>query len=139
MKRLITCAALLLVAGVVVFHATREMTATAGNERVLSESNQAYYSRVEGAALRRHYVERLKAKAELMSDEEIKAALETTDGEIRALEAESRLTDASEILTSIVKEYEGTNAAHFAKQMLAVYGGGDLQNPIPRSIQPLEN
>jgi len=126
MKRFITCAALLLVTSAVVVTAVRERSVLRADDeaRVTARLFQTEYrprNDLPADDLRQQYVERLKAKAELMSDEEIKAALETTDKEIRDLEAEKRLKDVSNALASIMADCEGTRAAGIAEVMLQVY------------------
>ena len=58
--------------------------------------------------------------------EELESALDTTNREIRELDAQQRLKGASETLEKIVAECEGTQAAPVAARMLELY-----RNPEP--------
>jgi hypothetical protein len=109
MKRLITCAALLL-AAVAVFSAVG-----AQDEAVPSSAVDAQRQRL---------LEQLKTKVDLMSEEEVEAALRETHSEIVSLQAKRKLDEAAMILRTIVKEYEVTPAANVAGQMLAVHDRG---------------
>jgi hypothetical protein len=77
-------------------------------------------------ALRQKYVEQQAVKALLMQSEELESALDTTNREIRELDAQQRLKGASETLEEIVAECEGTQAAPVAARMLELY-----RNPEP--------
>lgn len=112
MKRLITCALLLLVA-VVVFASLREQAARAEDGAVVTVP--------AAETLREQYLERQRAKAALMSEEQLQQALETTDTEIRELDAENKVMSAAEVLANVVANSEGTRAAHVAQRMLQVY------------------
>ncbi len=69
-------------------------------------------------SLRRQYLELQKRKAELMSEEQLQAALKTTDADILRLQAEKKLAQARQILQGIVGEYPNTEAANAAAKML---------------------
>ena len=125
MKRLITCAALLLLAAVV-FVVAWERTAQAQEEITF-----VVVDPVTGFdAQRQQLLERTKAKIELMSDEEVQQALESTDAEIRKMQAKQQLDQTAESLRSIMEEFEGTESATAAKRML------DAMQP-PREYRPL--
>jgi len=123
MKRLIAYAVLVLVAAVVVLTPARRATIQA---QVAGPSE----------ALREQYIETLKTKAGLMSDEEVQKALETANAEIRALQANQKLDQTAETLRSIEQEFKGTPAADEAKSMLKAYAidEGDFKpvgQPVP--------
>jgi len=76
--------------------------------------------------LRQKYVEQQAVKALLMQAEELESALDTTNREIRELDAQTRLKGVSETLERIVAECNGTQAAPVAARMLELY-----RNPEP--------
>jgi hypothetical protein len=123
MKRLVTCALLLLVASFAI-GAVQEVRSVlrAGNEPVVVR-DYGVVDPVNGAdAKRQQLLERLKSKVELMSDEDVDKALEATDKEIQELEAAKRLDDATKLLQSIVNQYGGTPSAQRAGRMLDAGG-----------------
>jgi hypothetical protein len=72
-------------------------------------------------ALRQQYVQQQAVKATLMQAEDLQAALDATNHEIRELDAQTRLKDVSDTLARIVEECNGTQAAPIAEQMLDLY------------------
>jgi hypothetical protein len=89
--------------------------------------------------LREHLLDRTKAKIELMSEEDIRRALEATDSEIRVMQARQKLDETAATLRTIVKEFNGTPSADLAKQMIELhdrggegnYGAGYYPGPTP--------
>jgi hypothetical protein len=133
MKRLITCAALMLVAAVVVFTNFRERSRLrAGDELFRSSTFESDFqdaAAVEPNPLREQVLERLKAKVELMTDEELKQTLQTTDAEIRTMQAKQELDQTTEILRRIVSGFEGTSSAVTAQAMIQVYENRHATTP----------
>lgn len=72
-------------------------------------------------ALREKYVQQQAVKALLMQAEELQSALDTTNTEIRELDAQARLKEVSETLAAIAEEFNGTQAAPVAERMLELY------------------
>jgi len=122
MKRLITSAALVLVAAVgilgVNFRMPTELRADEQRELPVTTKLDDFVLLATPTDQRQQLLERLKAKVELMSDEDVQQALEATDAEIRTLRAEFKLQEAVSILRSVVEEFEGTPPASKAKRML---------------------
>ena len=155
MRRLITCAALLLVAAAVVFSATRAQLARAGDatRRADDVVSRAHDSATPASArasatrtvpisqdatvapesnpLREQYLERQRAKAELMSDDEIQQALDAMDKEIRVLESERDLKEAAAMLDRIKSQHLGTLAGSVADRMLQIYRDRDAPTRTP--------
>ncbi|MFO1092971.1 MAG: hypothetical protein U0992_06615 [Planctomycetaceae bacterium] len=131
MKRLIASATLLLVTGLVFVVAddirTRPVLladeAASAPAQFIVDSVRPQSSPALDA-LREQYVEQQRAKAALMSDEELKSALGETAKEVRELEAKKHVQQISEALAAVVKKYEGTHAAAVAEQMLRTYHDG---------------
>lgn len=139
MKRLIACAALLVYAAVV-FTATRELAAVRADDFPLKSTNDTTHGKfftfsvgAESAPdpLREAYVEQQRAKAALMSDDELKKALESTASEIRVMQAKQKLDQTAAALRSIVKDFEGTPSAQLAKEMLKLHERGPVQDTRP--------
>ena len=120
MRRLITCAALLLIASGAAFSL---MAREPAGGRILDADVGQVGSLDVAAAddLRSQLLDRLKAKVDLMSEEEIQQALEATEEEIRIRSADYRLRDVIESLSAINDEFEGTPAAGIAQRMMQVY------------------
>lgn len=76
---------------------------------------------VEAPSLRDEYVELLRRKAELMSDEEIAESLEQLQGDIAELEATRRLQAITDELRELVESHPETAAARRAEAMLAMH------------------
>ena len=127
MKRLIACAALLLAAaGVFV-----ALTARADQEPDFRIDNSLIGEVVSPAeSLREQVLERLRAKVELMSEEELRETLEATDTEIRTMQAKQKLDQTAETLQEIVEEFEGTPSADTALAMMQVYGNHGRPTPV---------
>jgi hypothetical protein len=73
----------------------------------------------ESSGLRQQFVERMQRKAALMSEEELKAAISSTDIDIREREAAQRLLEIKTLLTEFASEYESTKAAQEARRMFS--------------------
>jgi hypothetical protein len=150
MKRLITCATLMLVAAVV-FVVARERSAARAADSATRAADAARVDRVPSATavsephpLRNQLLLRLKAKVDLMTDEQLQQSLETTDAEIRALQSERRLRDAVQILSEVTEEYEGTPSAAIAQDMLSIHelrGESTMTLPFynsgPQPVRPI--
>ena len=149
MKRLITCAALLLVTAGVISAVSRAQLARAGDQterEVIKNgpglSGFSVETRPQRETLREQYLERQRAKAELMSDEELQEALEATDTEIRAREATQQLDECLRMLGVVREKYEGTPAAEIAAQLLSVIENhgrptpAAVRNEFTPTVQP---
>jgi len=84
-------------------------------------------------SLRQQYVQQQAVKALLMQAEELQSALDTTNSEIRELDAQARLKVVSETLAGIAEEFNGTQAAPLAERMLELY-----RNPAPPDSEATE-
>lgn len=127
MKRLFASALLVIVAAVVVFGLAGRAPR---NKAAFGQDFEPFgtVDPINGIdAQKQQLLERLKAKVELMSDEEIKQALESTNSEIRVMQAKQKLDQAAESLRAIVKEFDGTPSAQLAHEMLSVHERG----PVP--------
>lgn len=131
MQRIIACATLLLIAGLVFVIADdiRSRPVLLADDAALAPAQFAVdsappQSSQASDALREHYVEQQRAKAALMSDEEIKAALGETAKEVRELEAKKHVQEISDALAAVAKKYDGTHAASVAEQMIQTYHNG---------------
>jgi hypothetical protein len=124
MKRLVAVAFMLLIVAAALFEVARGQLVRAADERVETRSSHAEFTlRSDFPAepnrhLREQVLERLKAKVELMSDEELQKALEETNKDIRAKEAAKQLNECIESMRNIVEKYEGTSAATTSKRLL---------------------
>lgn len=83
-------------------------------------------------ALRSQYLEQVQRKAALMSEEQLREAVETAAREIRELEAHQQLSGAKRILEQLVRTHEGTEAAQAAARMLdTAEEPAPETNPLP--------
>ena len=137
MKRLIECAALLLVAAVVVSVLRADDFPLGSNDTSHSDflelAGPIADISTERNPLREQYLEQQRAKAALMSDDELKQAIQSNDAHIRAMQAKQKLDQTAEALRSIVSEFEGTPSASVAQEMLATHerGGVPVRFSIP--------
>jgi len=147
MKWLIACAALLLLGVVIVSGQSRERSTLRADEpfalppdtRVVFPSGATVD--LQGQPLdagfgpkRRELLHKMRAKIELMDDEQVRQALESADTEIGQLEAAKRLKQATETLRSIVDDFGKTPSAVVAREMLAKRERGPT--PTPDSFAP---
>jgi hypothetical protein len=72
----------------------------------------------EPPSVRDQYVNLLRLKAELMSDEQIAESLEQLKGDICELEAERKLAEITAQLQALVGAYPDTDAAEKARTIL---------------------
>jgi hypothetical protein len=130
MKRLHHCAlvALLAIVGVGTVAEFRSKLRAADEKRTVFITNDGIDPIERSARLRERYVEEQRAKATLMSDEEVENALQATQSEVRALQAKNQLDQTAETLKTIVKNFEGTPSAALAQEMLAIHERGPAPN-----------
>ncbi len=69
---------------------------------------------------RNRFIEIMRAKAELMEDAELAAAIQQAEAEIHDLQASRMLTDARETLLRLIETYPQTPAAQDARRMLSL-------------------
>lgn len=145
MKHLIACAALIVLAGVIAFVHERDRPALRAEEnpfalppdtRIVLPPEAVVASVSERQPLdagfgpkRRELLHKMRAKIELMDDEQVRQALEQADTEIGELEAAKRLKQATGTLRSIVDELGKTPSATIAREMLAARDRGPVPTP----------
>lgn len=131
MKRFLAVAFVLLISAAALFVVTRGQLVRADADDTFRAAAAERQREVEAETLRDRYVERLKAKADLMSDEEVHRALESTDAEIRVIQAKRKLDEAANFLRTIAQQFDGTPSANVATEMLSVHDRGDDPRPTP--------
>lgn len=90
--------------------------------------------------IRQQYVELLRKKAELMSEEEITGELDRLKSDITELEASRALESITRQLQELIDSHPQTAAARRAQQMLAVPVQGDAPyygGPAPTRARPV--
>jgi hypothetical protein len=136
MKRLLSVAFVLLISAAALFVVTRGQLVGADADDAFRATAAERQREVEHETLRDRYVERLKAKADLMSDEEVQKALEETESSIRFIQAKRKLDETAATLRTIMQEFDGTPFAKVAEDMLAVHERGpvpEFENALPFS------
>jgi hypothetical protein len=73
----------------------------------------------DAESLRAQLFELLKQKADMMTAEELKAALSQTEAELQELQASHALLDAKHLLQDVVQNHPRTQAARQAQTILA--------------------
>jgi hypothetical protein len=71
-------------------------------------------------ARRDRFIEIMRAKAELMDDTELDAAIQRAEAEIKNLQASRLLSDARATLLELIETYPETPAAQAARRMLSL-------------------
>lgn len=127
MKRYLASAALLFVAVLVFLGELRARPVLRADEKIDSQTVRLHATApgvrvVEDQQpfdpMRQQLLERIKAKIQLMSDEDVQKAVEATNIEIDELQAAVRLKHASDMLQSIIDDYGKTQSARRAAQMM---------------------
>jgi hypothetical protein len=77
----------------------------------------------ESTGLREQFIEQMRRKAELMTDAELKTAIDESSRDVREREAALRLAEIKRLLTDFVQEHEFTKAAQEAGRMLSATDG----------------
>ena len=86
---------------------------------------------------RNRFLEIMRAKAELMEDAELEAAIQQAEAEIYNLQASRMLTDARETLLQLIESYPQTPAAQDARRMLSLEIAPTIQPmPLEEDFQP---
>ncbi|MFO1092969.1 MAG: hypothetical protein U0992_06605 [Planctomycetaceae bacterium] len=123
MKRLIACAALLLVSAVVasLLRAADEIRVEAPapiKGQVAYDKSLVTDPVTLSNGHREKLLERLKEKVASMDDEQVQQALESIEAEMNEIAAAQRLKQATALLQSIVDDYANTTSGTRAANML---------------------